>query len=302
MNWYRTHHGMWSDPKLALVARRAGSSLPMAIAVWSALLDCASQARQRGNIDGFDAESVAFAFGCETAEIEAILSSMAAKGMVEDGRIARWEDRQYDKPSDAPAAVAERVARHRAAKKADAETPCNAPVTPCNAIEERRGEESRAEESLLQPQSLTGGVGGAAEPLAVATSERRPTRAPSGTRLPADWEPDDAATAWAQANHPEIDLADATARFTDYWRSQPAQRAVKTDWPATWRNWIRTSAERGQSLRRHSSPPAGRIIPSGLRSRPSRAEEIENINREAAAAAVRHGIVRPAAPTAGERP
>lgn len=53
-------------------------------------------------------------------------------------------------------------------------------------------------------------------------------------------------------------------------------------------------------------PPAGRIIPSGLRSRPSRAEEIENINREAAAAAVRHGIVRPGAsttaPTAGERP
>jgi hypothetical protein len=94
MNWYRTHHGMWSDPKLALVARRAGSSLPMAIAVWSALLDCASQARQRGNIDGFDAESVAFAFGCETAEIEAILSSMAAKGMVEDGRMGRSPVRQ----------------------------------------------------------------------------------------------------------------------------------------------------------------------------------------------------------------
>lgn len=94
MNWYRTHHGMWSDPKLALVARRAGSNLPMAIAVWTALLDCASQARRRGDIDGFDAEAVAFALGAEAEEVEALLSAMQAKGMVEEGQIVRWEESQ----------------------------------------------------------------------------------------------------------------------------------------------------------------------------------------------------------------
>lgn len=62
-------------------------------------------------------------------------------------------------------------------------------------------------------------------------------------------------------------------------------------------------------------PPGGRIVPAGLRPRLSKAEEIQAINREAAAAAVRHGIARPSgmersapvpgatlASTPGERP
>lgn len=33
-------------------------------------------------------------------------------------------------------------------------------------------------------------------------------------------------------------------RFMDYWRAQPGQKGVKQDWPATWRNWMRSAVER----------------------------------------------------------
>lgn len=37
-------------------------------------------------------------------------------------------------------------------------------------------------------------------------------------------------------------------KFADYWRQQPGVKGRKSDWSATWRNWIRTETER--------SPPA----------------------------------------------
>jgi hypothetical protein len=30
-------------------------------------------------------------------------------------------------------------------------------------------------------------------------------------------------------------------KFRDYWTSQPGQKGTKTDWQATWRNWIRNA-------------------------------------------------------------
>lgn len=32
--------------------------------------------------------------------------------------------------------------------------------------------------------------------------------------------------------------------FRDYWHAAPGQKGVKLDWSATWRNWIRTEAQR----------------------------------------------------------
>jgi uncharacterized protein YdaU (DUF1376 family) len=65
-----------------------------------------------------------------------------------------------------------------------------------------------------------------------------------GSRLPDDWEPMGDGREFAlslgiggDAFHTEA------ARFCDYWRAQPGQKGVKTDWPATWRNWCRKAAE-----------------------------------------------------------
>lgn len=108
-----------------------------------------------------------------------------------------------------------------------------------NYINARRAKE-RAEsvENVEQSRSLSAH----AEAEAEADTERARTKAdaPSakrGQRLPLDWEPSDEDVAFA------VDLRVNWRReletFRDYWHAKPGQQAVKLDWSATWRNWIR---------------------------------------------------------------
>lgn len=46
---------------------------------------------------------------------------------------------------------------------------------------------------------------------------------------------------WAVEKYPLVDFHLQTEAFIDYWTSQPGQKGVKSDWIATWRNWIRNS-------------------------------------------------------------
>lgn len=75
-----------------------------------------------------------------------------------------------------------------------------------------------------------------------------------GTRLPDDWQPEPELVTWTRAEAPAVDVARTLAQFRDYWRAQPGQKGVKTDWPATWRNWIRREAA---TVRGSGGPRAG---------------------------------------------
>jgi hypothetical protein len=77
---------------------------------------------------------------------------------------------------------------------------------------------------------------------------RRPKRTAAernvvrGSRLPADWQPTDADAEFARsilsyAHRIEIE------KFRDYWTAKAGAQAVKADWSATWRNWVRRAAE-----------------------------------------------------------
>jgi len=64
-----------------------------------------------------------------------------------------------------------------------------------------------------------------------------------GTRLPADFLPDEAGQelALSLGLNPQATLD----HFRDFWTSKPGQGGVKLDWQATWRNWCRNT--RGRS-------------------------------------------------------
>lgn len=47
---------------------------------------------------------------------------------------------------------------------------------------------------------------------------------------------------WAREHAPLAGLVDHEM-FVDHWRAQSGQRAVKADWVATWRNWMRRVQE-----------------------------------------------------------
>lgn len=48
---------------------------------------------------------------------------------------------------------------------------------------------------------------------------------------------------WAVKEVPGVDVDKATRKFVDYWRAKSGKDAVKRDWVATWRNWLRRDAE-----------------------------------------------------------
>lgn len=70
----------------------------------------------------------------------------------------------------------------------------------------------------------------------------RAARADRGTRLPADWVPTEDDRAFA--TNLGVAVEREAASFRDYWHSKPGADGRKTNWSATWRNWVRRSSER----------------------------------------------------------
>ena len=72
----------------------------------------------------------------------------------------------------------------------------------------------------------------------------RAERADRGSRLPDDWSPSEQDRAFAEAEG--IDPEREAGSFRDYWTGKPGAAGRKSNWSATWRNWVRRSAERNR--------------------------------------------------------
>lgn len=66
-----------------------------------------------------------------------------------------------------------------------------------------------------------------------------------GTRIPEPFFVTAEMRQWAAEEVPSVDVSCETRKFCDYWRATPGAKGVKLDWVATWRNWLRSAAERG---------------------------------------------------------
>lgn len=106
----------------------------------------------------------------------------------------------------------------------------------------------------------------------------KPSPASRGTRLADDWEPDDEQIAFCRQERPDLDPRAVAARFRDYWIAQPGAKGRKSDWPATWRNWVRN--EKGAPS---GVPARATFGHTGASQVPNRQEALELRNREVAA-------------------
>jgi hypothetical protein len=77
--------------------------------------------------------------------------------------------------------------------------------------------------------------------------ENIPERGARGTRFPADAILSDDWRKWAQQERPDVDADHVFERFRDYWIAKPGKDGIKSNWTATWRNWVRR--ERATSSR-----------------------------------------------------
>ena len=197
-DWFRSWHGAPTDPKWLGIAKRAGVSPGIAVAVAWALMDRASQAAERGCIEGYDADGLACFFGCEPEQVNAIVTAMTDKAMIADGRFTSWEKRQPKREDGA----AERAREWRERNRTQPNAP-EPPDTEKIQIQKEKKKEGRSQA----------------------------TRLPADWTCPVDWL-DEAFTAGMSLT----DAIASSRRMHNWSLSDP--KGKKLDWHATWRNWF----------------------------------------------------------------
>ena len=107
------------------------------------------------------------------------------------------------------------------------------------------------------------------------------TPARKGHRLPVDWVPAPLTgdVAEAVAAWPDGAIARELARFRDWAKAATGPNAIKSDWQAAWRNWLRRKIDEGTNQNGRNSQPARQAIADIGRS------VAANLEREAAARA-----------------
>lgn len=135
MDWFRWWHGTVTDPKFQSVARKTGYPVGSVIAVWAALLECASDATRcnadatRGNVASFHCNDFDVLLGFEDGTVQSIFDAMTDRGLIVDGEISKWNERQPKRedsgnPNTGALSSTERSRLHRDRKKRT-ETQCN---------------------------------------------------------------------------------------------------------------------------------------------------------------------------------
>lgn len=227
-DWFRSWHGAPTDPKWLGIARRAGVAPGIAVAVGWALMDRASQAEERGSIEGYDADGLACFFGCEPEQVDAIVTAMTDKGMIAANRFSAWEKRQPKREDGA----SERAREWRERKR----TQANANEPPDTETDKN---------SSLRSESAS-----APEPEMSSRKKPRTSLANSG------WVPnfDDAADCG-------LTLPEAQREVPKFRDNHTAKGTLMADWNAGWRTWCRNTIafrrDRGPSQPRASPPLRG---------------------------------------------
>jgi hypothetical protein len=224
--WFRFYDDALNDPKV--------QSLPPALfKAWVNLLCLAS--KNDGRLP--PVADVAFALRVKNEAAAKVLHLLCDAGLVDtiDGDSVlephNWSQRQFK--SDNSTA---RVQEHRKLKRFSNVSPA---VTETPPEQNRTDTESEAER---EAPTLRSGV------------------AHKGTRLPDDFSLSEAEIEFAASHGYAGDpLAALFSDFRDYWHARAGPQAVKRDWPATWRRWVRTESKpKGNGYARQNSGAANR--------------------------------------------
>lgn len=255
-SWLRLWHDMPNDPKWRTIARISGEPLALVTAVYIHLLVDASRNVTRGHIN-VTAEDLASALDVTEQQIDAVLSAMDGRVM-DDGCLTGWEKRQPkredsgDEETGAKSAAQrkkEQREREKLAAKGDAES---GHKQPCHDVSRNvtldKDKDKETSFAAQQSEPVEDDPPPDAPPAAAPIKSLKGSVSPRGTRLPEDWVLPKQWGEWALSETsltaPAVRLE--AAKFGDYWRAKAGREAVKLDWQATWRNWVRTAADRAQ--------------------------------------------------------
>lgn len=276
MKWLRLYHDTITDPKWRLVAIDSGQPLSAVLAVWMSMLVNASEAKERGALEGWDDRIAGAAIDLRGDAVRAIREAM--QGIVLDGdKLTGWDKRQ--RASDN---VAERVKKHRSGS--DPKPPGNGAgrkgngtvalhggdVTLHSASETEKPLRAQSEitESKKETEEVTSeceasppahvparevDTHAGASPGFVKTANIVPFTPPGGRQaMPAGWLLPDEWREWAlKAGLSTPDLS--ALKFRDHWRDKGAVKD-EAGWWSAWEWWVGKDIEweRNHGQQRHS--------------------------------------------------
>ena len=216
-DWIKMRSNLWDDPRVGRLCDLTGSKEATVIGALYWLWATADQHTEDGCMPGLSMQQIDRKTG-----VKGFAAALVDIGWLADdpqGVVIKHFEEHNGASAKKRLQTAKRVANHRNGN--DDETPKeqigNAQsVTPALAREEKREE--------IPPIAPQGG--------------RR------GERLPDGWDPGDDGMAFAAGEGlANGAVAAELAKFRDYWAAVPGVKGRKTDWPATWRNWVRKAAE-----------------------------------------------------------
>lgn len=237
--WFRFYVEMPRDPKIRRLA-------PAHRWVWACVLCAARESPIAGYLLISEREPLSVADLADLAavkepEVRKALDSMEHLGLIERDEnldclfVPKFTARQYESDD-----VTARTRKHRERSK-DVQT------NDVGTFQHRSREQLRN-----TPETET-------ETEEESNDSSKP-RSKRGMRIPPDWKPSPDEIDWQREQGIADDLARRELpRFLDYWTAAPGQKGVKLDWPATWRNWLRTAVDNAASRERPSGPSRAEI-------------------------------------------
>lgn len=229
MPWFKVDDAFHSHPKVMELSVEAVGLWTLA-GTW-----CANYLT-----DGVIKESVLHRFGRTSANVrelcaelvEADLWDEISEGVYQYRNWAEYQPVKDDVEAEREAAR-ERMRQVRARKK------------PAKRSEDVRANNSRSSEEVrvtpTRPDPIPKGIEGTPAPK-------------RASRINETWMPSKETVEKLSKEFPHIDQKMEHKKFVDHWLASSGRNATKLDWEATYRNWIRRSAEYNPAPQTGSSP------------------------------------------------
>lgn len=237
MAWFKVDDGFGSHPKVMMIPRAERAAC---IGAWLMAGVWSAQHLTDGRVPGYMLDEL----GIEVSQ----RVSLGTVGLwVEDGdgiAFKDWSDHQPTRADVLAAREKERARKEEYRRKKAVNTGQSPAGTPADEDAGRQRVSGHPDPTRPDPTN---------KEVAKATSS--PSR--RGTRIDPDWMPAPYLIQQMQAECPGVDLESEHRKFIDYWIAQPGQKGVKTDWAATWRNWIRRSSGTSSPRQVQGKPTAG---------------------------------------------
>ena len=217
-DWIKMRSNLWDDPRIARLCDLTESTEAACIGALYWLWASADQHSEDGIMHGLTIRSID-----RKVDLLGFGDALVAVGWLADHpegvRIVRFEEHN-GKSAKRRCSEAVRKMSARDADKLRTETGQHEEVQRTESSNHAHLEKEKEKEKEI---------------------ERKPkSRDATATRLPADWKPDEVEIAFCKSKRPDLNPECVADRFRDYWLAQPGINGRKTDWTATWRNWVRS--------------------------------------------------------------